>query len=109
MTGIVDLHVHIQPFHMLKPDVRATFWKTPEDAAAAEAMAADPRVLLARMDADDVCLPERFARQVAFLDTHPEVGVLGRICCCCCFCFFIPISSIIKHFFYLNCFISSST
>ena len=34
MTGIIDLHVHIQPFHMLKPDVRATFWKTPEDAAA---------------------------------------------------------------------------
>lgn len=33
--------------------------------------------LVARMDADDVCLPERFARQVAFLDAHPEVGVLG--------------------------------
>jgi predicted TIM-barrel fold metal-dependent hydrolase len=51
---IIDLHVHVQPFHMLKPDVRATFWKTPEDAAAAEAMAADPRVLLARMDADGI-------------------------------------------------------
>ncbi|WP_225207659.1 glycosyltransferase [Novosphingobium huizhouense] len=33
--------------------------------------------LVARMDADDVCLPERFARQTAFLDAHPEVGVLG--------------------------------
>lgn len=33
--------------------------------------------LVARMDADDVSLPERFARQVAFLATHPEVGVLG--------------------------------
>lgn len=33
--------------------------------------------LVARMDADDVCLPERFARQIAFLDARPEVGVLG--------------------------------
>jgi glycosyltransferase involved in cell wall biosynthesis len=32
---------------------------------------------VARMDADDVSLPERLARQVAYLDQHPEVGVLG--------------------------------
>lgn len=36
--------------------------------------------LLARMDADDVSLPERFARQVAFLDAHPDVGLLGAGC-----------------------------
>ena len=33
--------------------------------------------LIARMDADDVCMPERFARQVAFMDAHPDVGVCG--------------------------------
>lgn len=33
--------------------------------------------LIARMDADDVSFPDRFERQVAFLDTHPEVSVLG--------------------------------
>lgn len=32
---------------------------------------------LARMDADDVALPERFARQVAFLQQHPEVVCVG--------------------------------
>src|SRR5262245_39958720 len=32
--------------------------------------------LIARMDADDVSLPERFERQVAFLRAHPEVGVV---------------------------------
>jgi glycosyltransferase involved in cell wall biosynthesis len=32
---------------------------------------------LARMDADDVSLPERLARQVEYLETHPEAGVLG--------------------------------
>lgn len=33
--------------------------------------------LLARLDADDVALPERLARQKRFLDAHPEVGLLG--------------------------------
>lgn len=33
--------------------------------------------LIARMDSDDISLPERFERQVAFLNAHPEVGVLG--------------------------------
>jgi glycosyltransferase involved in cell wall biosynthesis len=32
---------------------------------------------LARMDADDICLPERFSRQVEFLDQHPDVAVVG--------------------------------
>jgi glycosyltransferase involved in cell wall biosynthesis len=32
---------------------------------------------LARMDADDVCYPERFERQVAFLEAHAEVDLLG--------------------------------
>lgn len=33
--------------------------------------------LVARMDADDLCLPDRFARQLAFLAEHPDHGVLG--------------------------------
>jgi len=33
--------------------------------------------LLARLDADDVALPERLARQRAFLGAHPEIGLLG--------------------------------
>lgn len=32
---------------------------------------------IARMDADDICMPERFARQVDFLDSHPEVAAVG--------------------------------
>lgn len=32
---------------------------------------------IARMDADDISLPERFAKQVAYLDGHPAVAVLG--------------------------------
>ena len=36
--------------------------------------------LIARMDADDIALPARFAAQIAFLDAHPGVGVLGSGC-----------------------------
>ncbi len=36
--------------------------------------------LVARLDADDVALPERFVRQVAFLEAHPEAGLLGTGC-----------------------------
>lgn len=32
---------------------------------------------IARMDSDDICAPDRMAKQVAFLKTHPEVDVLG--------------------------------
>lgn len=32
---------------------------------------------VARMDADDVSLPERIAKQIAFLDAHPDVDVVG--------------------------------
>lgn len=32
---------------------------------------------IARMDADDISVPQRFAKQVSFLNEHPEVGVIG--------------------------------
>lgn len=38
--------------------------------------------LVARMDADDLCPPDRFARQLAFLAAHPDHGVVGADCRC---------------------------
>lgn len=35
--------------------------------------------LIARMDADDVSHPERLARQVAYMNEHPEIGVLATL------------------------------
>lgn len=32
---------------------------------------------LARMDSDDICAPDRFEKQVAYLDAHPDVVALG--------------------------------
>lgn len=32
---------------------------------------------LARMDADDICLSDRFEKQISYLDLHPEISILG--------------------------------
>lgn len=32
---------------------------------------------IARLDADDLCLPNRFEKQIEYLDSNPEVDVLG--------------------------------
>ncbi len=32
---------------------------------------------IVRMDADDISLPERLAKQVEFMESHPEIGVCG--------------------------------
>jgi len=35
--------------------------------------------LVARMDTDDVCVPERFKKQIGFISIHSEVDVLGAM------------------------------
>jgi glycosyltransferase involved in cell wall biosynthesis len=45
--------------------------------ALEQARAATAAPLLARMDADDLCHPDRLSRQVRYLDAHPGVGVVG--------------------------------
>lgn len=34
---------------------------------------------IARMDADDIALKNRFERQVEYLDEHKDIGVLGKV------------------------------
>jgi len=46
-------------------------------AALNQGVAASRGEFIARMDADDVALPERFARQVQFLRDHPAVAAVG--------------------------------
>ena len=54
MHPVIDAHIHIQPFHMMKPDVQRTFWHKKEIRAEIESYAADPVKLLRRMDEDGV-------------------------------------------------------
>jgi len=42
-----------------------------------EAVAMARGCYIARMDGDDISLPARFERQVALLDAHPEIGMVG--------------------------------
>ncbi|MEO5865962.1 MAG: glycosyltransferase [Sphingomonas sp.] len=35
---------------------------------------------IAALDHDDLCHPDRLARQVAYLDAHPEIALLGTAC-----------------------------
>jgi len=36
--------------------------------------------IIARMDADDICHPDRLARELALLQAHPDVGLTGTLC-----------------------------
>lgn len=51
---ITDAHIHIQPFHQMPPAIAETFWRGKGNRAELEHFAADPRALLARMDADGI-------------------------------------------------------
>lgn len=33
--------------------------------------------IIARMDSDDICLPDRFEKQLAYLEAHPECDIVG--------------------------------
>ena len=33
--------------------------------------------ICARMDSDDICLPDRFVKQLAYLEAHPDVDIVG--------------------------------
>jgi len=48
-----------------------------DEAARVRAMAGAQTDYLARLDADDMMVPDRLAKQVAFMDENGEVGLLG--------------------------------
>jgi predicted TIM-barrel fold metal-dependent hydrolase len=54
MHPVTDAHIHIQPFHMMKPEVQRTFWMKKDNRAELEGLAEDPARLLAQMDADGI-------------------------------------------------------
>lgn len=51
---VIDAHIHIQPFHMMKPEVRRTFWQKKADQETLESYAHNPARLLNHMDADGI-------------------------------------------------------
>jgi glycosyltransferase involved in cell wall biosynthesis len=63
----------IRPIHQANAGLIVSLNRMIEEARAP---------LIARMDGDDIALPERFARQIAFMDANPDIGVLGTGCTC---------------------------
>lgn len=65
----------------LRADGRVTIVELPTRSGLAAALNAGIAVarteLLARLDADDICLPHRLATQARYLAEHPEVSVVG--------------------------------
>jgi glycosyltransferase involved in cell wall biosynthesis len=61
----------IKPIHQANAGLIVSLNRMIEEARAP---------LIARMDGDDMALPERFERQVALLDANPDIGVLGTGC-----------------------------
>ena len=76
--GTADL---LDAWQRRDPRVRVVHAREPlglVGSSNAAAFAARGR-LVARMDADDVCHPERLARQVAVLDAHPDAALVGTL------------------------------
>ncbi len=46
-------------------------------ASLNEMLAVAKAPLIARMDGDDIAMPNRFSRQIAYLEAHPDIGILG--------------------------------
>jgi glycosyltransferase involved in cell wall biosynthesis len=60
------------------PRIRVVCSQTPGLANALNTgLAVCQAELVARMDADDVCFPTRFARSLEFVEQHPEISVVG--------------------------------
>jgi len=69
----------IDEFARRDPRVRAIHHEKNHGLAATlnEALAAARGRLVARMDQDDIALPERLGLQADFMDRHPDVAVVG--------------------------------
>jgi predicted TIM-barrel fold metal-dependent hydrolase len=54
MPPVIDAHIYVQPFHMLRPEARRTFFSRKPNAAELEALAEHPERLLALMDREGI-------------------------------------------------------
>ena len=68
----------IQKYAAIDPRITVSAHKNKGLAAVLNDLIAKAQAdILARMDADDICLPDRFARQVAYLEQAPDCILLG--------------------------------
>jgi len=67
--------------HLQEVDARIRLIRKPTNQGLISALNQGLKVArgkyIARMDSDDISLPERFSKQVEYLEAHPDVGILG--------------------------------
>ncbi len=54
MTKAIDIHVHVQPLEMMKPECRALMRSRPQELETVMELAADPRRFVALMDTEGI-------------------------------------------------------
>jgi hypothetical protein len=54
MQRVIDAHIRIQPFHMMKPEVQRTFWQKKPNRQELEGFADDASKLLRHLDAEGI-------------------------------------------------------
>jgi glycosyltransferase involved in cell wall biosynthesis len=67
ISGFVDLRLRVIPFASHRGLALALNTGMIESRSE----------FIARMDADDICMPRRFERQVLFLKNHPDISICG--------------------------------
>ncbi len=78
-----ELERVVQAFEQKEDSIRRRVIRLPENIllgrALAEGLKACSEELVARMDSDDIAVPERFERQLSYMEQHPETAVLGGL------------------------------
>ncbi len=72
LESVIESHTDALPITTVELEVRRGL-----GAALSAGLAACNNEIVARMDSDDICVPRRFEKQVAFLETNPRVAVVG--------------------------------
>lgn len=81
---LVDDGSRVPVAQVIAPNARVEIIRLEKNQGLAAALNAGlARILalgypyVARMDADDVCYPDRLAKQIAFLEQNPQIGMVG--------------------------------
>lgn len=74
-----ELYSVIEGFKIKSPSLKIIALKQNSGLGRAlnEGMKHCSNELVARMDSDDICFPQRFEKQITYMEEHPDIDVLG--------------------------------
>ena len=76
-----DLYGVIEKWHNIVPSEKWFYHKNEKNIGLTKSLNIGIKYVkekyIARIDSDDICLPEKFKKQYEFLETHPDISILG--------------------------------